>query len=124
MSDVICPKCQATGDQVAGVELWGIYDGILYWQCLPHGHRWHRFPPNHHLRIMAEQYMRNEEQRSPATMVRDADRAQRWHVTNHADSISADWSSCAACDPDVNTSRPNPFWTRATGYNMPFEDQC
>jgi hypothetical protein len=34
-----CPRCHTnlTGDRghsrVLGIEVWGVYDGVLYWQC-------------------------------------------------------------------------------------------
>lgn len=27
-----------------GIEIWGAYDGILYWQCPDCGGSWHRWP--------------------------------------------------------------------------------
>ncbi|MPZ66207.1 MAG: hypothetical protein GEU83_12060 [Pseudonocardiaceae bacterium] len=40
-----------------GVEIPGVYDGVLYWRCPDCGGRWHRFPPGHHLRQRAEPYV-------------------------------------------------------------------
>jgi predicted RNA-binding Zn-ribbon protein involved in translation (DUF1610 family) len=28
-----------------GIEIPGVYDGVLYWQCPDCGHTWDRFPP-------------------------------------------------------------------------------
>lgn len=38
-----------------GVEVRGVYDGILYWRCPQCGGAWHRFQNNHYLRQKAEQ---------------------------------------------------------------------
>lgn len=35
-----CPTC---GTSYIGIEIQGVYDGILFWQCAA-GHRWHRWP--------------------------------------------------------------------------------
>ncbi len=66
----------------------------------------------------------------------EADRAQRWHDTDHgADRgkplranrfrvpgpdaaveswVSSCWCCCQLCDPDWNPERSNPYWSRAT----------
>lgn len=44
MSDLACPSCGATGGDVAGVEVRGVYDGTLFWSCVKCGNRWQRFP--------------------------------------------------------------------------------
>lgn len=54
MSDDIdaCPACDAdllyerngqTYTRLVGVEVRGVYDGILYWMCPSCEHRWHRW---------------------------------------------------------------------------------
>lgn len=40
-----------------GVEVPGVYDGILYWICPDCPGKWHRWPEGHHLRTRAEVYM-------------------------------------------------------------------
>lgn len=30
--------------RVIGVEVPGVYDGVLYWKCPDCDHKWHRFP--------------------------------------------------------------------------------
>lgn len=39
------------------IEIPGVYDGGLYFQCPNCGHRWHRWPEGHHLRAKAEPYV-------------------------------------------------------------------
>ena len=36
-----CPKCGE--EAVVGVEVKGVYDGVLFWACNACKHRWHRF---------------------------------------------------------------------------------
>lgn len=48
-----CPTC---GGEVIGVEVRGVYDGVLYWTC-PAGHRWHRFGPEHYLHERAARFV-------------------------------------------------------------------
>lgn len=50
-----CPECPA-GTAVIGVEVRGVYDGVLYWTCWA-GHRWHRWPEGHYLRARAERFV-------------------------------------------------------------------
>lgn len=58
-----CPHCQiglANDDGtngVLGVELPGVYDGVLYWQCPDCGGRWHRWPESHRLHARACEYV-------------------------------------------------------------------
>jgi hypothetical protein len=40
-----------------GVEVRGVYDGVLLWQCPDCGGRWHRWPEGHYLRDRAEKAM-------------------------------------------------------------------
>ena len=41
-----------------GVEIRGVYDGVLYYECPDCGGRWHRFPVGHYLRERAEAYVK------------------------------------------------------------------
>lgn len=63
-----CPGCGADlrqgpapggGFYVAtiGVEIRGVHDGILFWQCPFCDHQWHRFPPGDPRRQRAAKYM-------------------------------------------------------------------
>lgn len=50
-----CPECgKAT---VAGVEVRGVYDGVLFWSCIACGARWHRFEEGSALRTRAEPFV-------------------------------------------------------------------
>ncbi len=40
-----------------GVEVHGLYDGVLFWQCPECRGRWHRWPEGSHLRDRAEPYV-------------------------------------------------------------------
>jgi hypothetical protein len=40
-----------------GIEVRGVYDGILFWQCPDCDGRWHRFAEGHWLRSRAERYI-------------------------------------------------------------------
>lgn len=76
MTDERCPSCNADllgepipaehqhhyGESthysnVIGVEVSGVYDGVLYWMCPLCNHRWHRFPEVHPLRAQAERFV-------------------------------------------------------------------
>lgn len=37
-----CPKCHSSSERIAGIEVRGVYDGVLYWQCLECGWAWSR----------------------------------------------------------------------------------
>lgn len=51
-----CPEC---GDpNVAGAEIRGVYDGVLYWTCLGCDARWHRFKIGNPLRVRAEPFVK------------------------------------------------------------------
>lgn len=61
-----CPHCRAdlayevdgkTYSRGIGVEIQGVYDGVLFWRCPDCGHDWHRWPEGDSLRARAEQYM-------------------------------------------------------------------
>jgi hypothetical protein len=49
------PKC--CGEPMVLVEIQGVYDGGLFWECAACGKQKHRFPTSHPLRIKAERYM-------------------------------------------------------------------
>lgn len=36
-----CPACES-GEHVVGVEVRGVYDGVLFWKCDGCGHAWSR----------------------------------------------------------------------------------
>lgn len=40
-----------------GVEISGVYDGVLFWQCPDCGGRWHRWPEGSAYRDRAERFM-------------------------------------------------------------------
>ena len=46
--------CEA---EKVGVEMWGVYDGVLFWQCGVCTRRWHRFPEGHMLRRLAARFV-------------------------------------------------------------------
>lgn len=71
-----CPMCSASfkgkeipeksrhlyGDathysNIIGMEIRGVYDGVLFWQCHNCGARFHRFPEGHYLRERAEAHI-------------------------------------------------------------------
>jgi Zn ribbon nucleic-acid-binding protein len=60
--DERCPECYTAS--MIGVEIQGVYDGVLYWECLYCGHRWHRFPAGHYLHAKAEKYLSKPEPHS------------------------------------------------------------
>jgi len=41
---VICPKCKDTNPWI--IEVRGVYDGALIWECRACRHRWPRFAEN------------------------------------------------------------------------------
>ena len=75
MSLDVCPHCSASllGDPIPreeraelrathfrrefGVEVRGVYDGVLFWACPDCGGCWHRFPVGHPYRERAEPHM-------------------------------------------------------------------
>ena len=70
MSDKdVCPLCGAdfaygeTGQysRRIGVEIPGVYDGVLFWQCPDCGGRWHRFPESHYLHERATRFITTEQ---------------------------------------------------------------
>lgn len=58
-----CPGCgsnQISNDgavRTIGVEIRGVYDGVLFWQCPDCGTRWHRWPIGSRLRERANRYV-------------------------------------------------------------------
>lgn len=70
-----CPQCGAKQARVAGVEVWGVYDGALFWQCLDCGWAWHRWAEGRDLRQRAEGYV--EAARRAWAAVEHAAEAQR-----------------------------------------------
>lgn len=69
----LCPLCGAdlayehdgkTYSHLIGVEIPGLYDGTLFWQCPFCEGRWHKFPEGHHYRKRAEPYVHPEEKSS------------------------------------------------------------
>lgn len=40
-----------------GIEISGIYDGVLFWQCPDCGGKWHRFPEGDYRRSRADRYV-------------------------------------------------------------------
>jgi hypothetical protein len=52
--DIQCPEC---GGTIAGIEVWGVYDGALFWQCMACGRLLHRWPEGHPLREKAQGFM-------------------------------------------------------------------
>ncbi len=75
----ICPKCNANlqgapipqesidkgwygtsthFSRKIGIEISGVYDGVLYWQCPDCGWAWHRFPQDDSRRsLRAQEYI-------------------------------------------------------------------
>lgn len=44
-------------ERVIGVEVRGLYDGVLFWACPDCGGTWHRFPEGNPYRRRAEPYV-------------------------------------------------------------------
>ena len=64
--DTYCPRCRAQleyqqGDHllshVVGVNIPGVYDGVLFWQCPFCGGRWHRWERGTRQYQAAEEYV-------------------------------------------------------------------
>lgn len=53
---IVCPKCEST-KEIVGIEVQGIYDGVLFWECQICAHRFHRFPLGDRLRERAEEFV-------------------------------------------------------------------
>lgn len=45
------------GSRIIGVEIKGLYDGVLFWQCPDCRGRWHRWPDRHELWHRAQPYV-------------------------------------------------------------------
>ena len=54
-----CPHCRVhlREEETIGVEVPGVFDGVLYWQCPSCDGAIHRFPAEHPLRARAEGWM-------------------------------------------------------------------
>lgn len=50
------PTCEECSTDLVIVEVRGIYDGGLFFECMACGHRQHRWPEGHYLRARAESY--------------------------------------------------------------------
>jgi Zn-finger nucleic acid-binding protein len=59
-----CPHCGAdlgvNHRWAIGIEIRGVYDGTLFYQCPSCGGRWHRFPEGDRLRARAEPFVNRE----------------------------------------------------------------
>lgn len=44
--------------QKIGIEVQGVYDGVLFWKCPFCAHEWHRWPEGHPLRQKAANYVK------------------------------------------------------------------
>lgn len=74
MADLTCPKCGSP--DVAGHEISGLYDGVLYWACLACSHGWPRdFGSARRLSLESKEYANrhNALQRHQARRVRDGE---------------------------------------------------
>lgn len=54
-----CPQCHS--DHLVGVEVRGVYDGVLFWRCPKCGINLHRFPEGHRLHRLADPYVNPKE---------------------------------------------------------------
>lgn len=56
----LCPHCAAdlSANRVIGIEVQGVYDGVLLWSCPDCFAFWHRFPEGHDLRPPAERVLK------------------------------------------------------------------
>lgn len=43
--------------RTVGIEVRGVYDGVLFWTCPDCGLAWHRWQPGSHIRDRAEPYV-------------------------------------------------------------------
>ena len=59
-----CPTCNQS-DQITGVEVSELYDGVLFWRCERCRFRFHRFAEGHYLRGKAEPFVDPQ----PVTMI-------------------------------------------------------
>ncbi len=59
-----CPECD-TLELPVMVEIWGVYDGGLFFVCNACSHAFHRWPEGHRLHMKAQIYidMRNKKVR-------------------------------------------------------------
>lgn len=56
-SNLIYEKNSRMYERTIGVEVRGVYDGVLFWQCPDCAGRWHRWPEQHPYRELAERYI-------------------------------------------------------------------
>lgn len=56
MSAIACPKCAS--DDITGIEVRGVYDGVLFWVCSDCAHAWPRefFDPMTRRATIAREY--------------------------------------------------------------------
>lgn len=45
------------GSRTIGIEVRGVYDGVLYWACPDCRGTWHRWPEGHYLHKRAAKYI-------------------------------------------------------------------
>ena len=57
LTDYVPPVTHSCEDAKIGVEIWGVYDGVLFWRCGVCDRAWHRFPEGHHLRARAAHFV-------------------------------------------------------------------
>lgn len=64
MNERLCVGCGADSLEV-GVEIAGVYDGVLFYQCFDCGHRRHRWSKEDHpdMWAKAERWVNAEQQR-------------------------------------------------------------
>jgi len=55
MTPPTCPDCRSHNR--VGVEVQGVYDGVLFWRCDDCPTDYHRFAPDHPLYRIAVKYM-------------------------------------------------------------------
>lgn len=54
--DLKCPSCSASGADLMGYEVRGVYDGVLFWACHKCGNAWARNGFQGKRAELAEQY--------------------------------------------------------------------
>lgn len=50
-----CPEC-GSAEEICGVQVQGVYDGVLFWECMVHGLKFHRWPEGNPYRARADRY--------------------------------------------------------------------
>lgn len=69
MNPAICPECgNADPERVTGLEVQGVYDGVLYWACGECRHAWPRWTHEEHRTRaeLAEKYANKHNERIAA----------------------------------------------------------